>query len=89
MVPLGATAAAVLAAPLLVTPASSEPMPVRTQYQPIKTADMVINSSPTITITTSDSQDIERRVLDALRKHREALFSQWCAELRRRQRTEL
>jgi hypothetical protein len=80
--------AAMLAAPLLVAPAAAQLTEPRTPYEIAKTASVVINSSPTITINAVDCHDIGQRVLAALKEHREALFEQWCGELQRRQRTE-
>jgi hypothetical protein len=83
----GATVA-MLAAPLLVSPALAA-IPARgTSAEAIASDSVVINSSPTITINASDCGDIEQRVLAALREHREELYAQWCNELQRRQRTE-
>jgi len=79
--------AAMLAAPLLATPATAQLASVGLQYDVTRTASVVVNSSPTITIATSDCQDIEQRVLAALKQHRQALFDQFCSELQRRQRT--
>jgi hypothetical protein len=85
---LRATAAAMIAVPLLVTPAGVDVTCVQPRVDTTKTASVVINSSPTITIDASDCGDIEQRVLEALRKHREEIYAQWCNELQRRQRTE-
>jgi hypothetical protein len=81
-------AATMLAVPLLVTPASPQLSSIRPQYATTKTASVIINSSPTITITGSDCHNIEQRVLAALKEDRQAMFDQWCLELQRRQRTE-
>ncbi len=48
----------------------------------------IINSAPTVIINSSNPGDIEHRVLEALRRHRHALFDQWRAELQKRARTE-
>jgi hypothetical protein len=85
---LQATAAAMIAVPLLVTPASADVTRVQSRVDTTKTTSVVINSSPTITINASDCGDLEQRVLEALRKHRQELYAQWCNELQRRQRTE-
>jgi hypothetical protein len=83
----GATVA-MLAAPLLASPALAA-IPARgTSALAVASDSVVINSSPTITINASDCRDIEQRVLEAFRKHREELYAQWCNELQRRQRTE-
>jgi hypothetical protein len=81
-------AATMLAVPLLVTAASPQLASIRSQYATTKTASVVINSSPSITITASDCHDLEQRVLAALKEHQEGLYAQWCRELQRRQRTE-
>jgi len=80
-------AAAMLAAPMLVTPRTGQIVSIRPPYEVSRTASVVINSSPTITIA-SDCHDIEQRVLAALKEDRQAMFDQWCLELQRRQRTE-
>lgn len=50
---------------------------------------VVINSSPTVVVNNAEStSDIEQRVLEALRKHRRALYEQWHRELDKRLRTE-
>lgn len=49
---------------------------------------VIINSSPSITINANDASDVERRVLEALRQHRDALYGQWHREVSRRQRVE-
>jgi hypothetical protein len=79
-------AAAMLITPLLMTPANADIASVQPRIKATRTASVVINSSPTITISASNCGDIEQRVLEALRKHREELYSQWCGELQRRQR---
>ncbi len=49
---------------------------------------VIINSSPTVVINSGEPADIEYRVLEALRKHRDTLFDQWRTELSKRERTE-
>lgn len=49
----------------------------------------VINSSPTVVVQAGVPADIERRVMEVLRQHSEALFEQWQRVAQRRQRTEL
>jgi hypothetical protein len=51
-------------------------------------ASLVINSTPTVVIHADGTGDIEGRVLEVLRQHREMLFDQWQREAQRRQRTE-
>lgn len=51
-------------------------------------ASLVINSTPTVVIHADGTSDIEGRVLEVLRQHREMLFDQWQREAQRRQRTE-
>ena len=81
-------AAAMLMTPLLVAPATADVASFQPRTGVRRAASVVINSTPTITINASDCGDIEQRVLEALRKHREELYAQWCNELQRRQRTE-
>ena len=81
-------AAAMFMTPLLVTPASADIASVQPRTEMTRTASVAIHSSPAITINASNCEDIEQRVLEALRKHREELYAQFCNELQRRQRTE-
>jgi hypothetical protein len=77
-----------LAVPLLVTPAIAG-VPVEQMRNDTSSAtSVVINSAPTIVINSAQAEDIEPRILEVLRQHREAIYAQWCAELKRRQRTE-
>jgi hypothetical protein len=80
-------ATAILTAPILVAPtmvnASSDQTIARASSTP-----MVFNSTPTIVINAGQLGDIEHRIAEALRQHREAIFVEWSRELQRRQRTE-
>jgi hypothetical protein len=49
---------------------------------------LVINSMPSIVINAEAAGDIERQVVEILRRHREMLFEQWQREAQRRQRVE-
>jgi hypothetical protein len=49
---------------------------------------LVINSTPGIVIHAQAVGDIERQVVEILRRHRETLFEQWQREAQRRQRVE-
>ncbi len=80
--------AAALAAPMLSAPTMAAVPTCQREAEPAYSNSLVINSSPSITIKVSDASEIERRVLDALRQHREALYDQWHREVRRRQRVE-
>ena len=85
---LRASAVAMIAAPLLVTPAGAELTSIRAEHHLNRAGSVTINSSPTIHINVSKCEDIEQLVLEALRHHRETIYMQWCCELQRRQRTE-
>ena len=80
--------ASILAAPRIDRPEFAEPASVR----PSRSAEnpsggISINSSPTVIIHgAQDSGDIERQVVEALRKHREQLFEQMKQEAARRER---
>lgn len=80
-------AIAIVSAPLLAAPAVAA-MPAQDREHSPRVASVVIKSTPTIVINSDQPADIEHRVLDTLRQHREALFEQWQHELQRRQRTE-
>ena len=83
-----AAAIARLALPLLAAPTlAAIPTTLRASGVPNRPST-VINSAPTVVINSLPSSDIERRVLEALRQHRDALYEQWHREVRRRQRTE-
>jgi len=80
---------ATLAAPLLAAPAlASIPAARRASGDTSCIPSIVINSTPTVVVNSSQSSEIERQVLEALRQHRDALYEQWHREVRRRQRTE-
>lgn len=74
--------------PVTAAPALAAVPLRRRGAEPSGASSLVINSAPAIQIHSSEPVEIERRVLDALREHREALFEQWHQELERRQRTE-
>jgi hypothetical protein len=80
---------AVFATPMLVSPATADLMSERPRIDAMKQPSVTINSSPAITINASDCGDIEQRVLEALKKHREELYAQWCDESQRRRRIQL
>jgi hypothetical protein len=86
--PLRRAAASVLAIPMLAAPALAAAPALPRPVAEVARQSLVINSSPTIVINSGESGEIESRVLEALREHREALFDQWQSELRKRQRTE-
>ena len=77
-----------LAAPLLAAPTLAGVPSGRPVIDGIGAASIVINSSPTITVNCSETDDIQPRMLEVLRQHREAIYEQWCSEVQRRQRTE-
>lgn len=83
-----AAIAAVVAAPIMPAPVLTAAAARPRGAEPAYSGSVVINSSPSITIQTNDATDMERRVLEALREHREALYDQWHREVRRRQRVE-
>lgn len=85
---LRGAALAMLAAPLMVAPTPATIPSVRSSIDTSVGASIVINSTPTIVINSNQPDDIEQRVLEALRQHRETIFEQWSSELQRRQRTE-
>ena len=86
-IPFPRMATAMLAVPLLVTPAITD-LPVgQMRNDSTSATSVVINSAPTIVINSSQAEDIESRILEVLKQHREAIYAQWCAELKRRQRT--
>ena len=51
-------------------------------------AQLFINSSPTVVIHEARGDELEARVIEALRRHEGELFEQWRREIERRQRTE-
>ncbi len=56
---------------------------------PAPAAPIVINSSPTLVVNRADSAlDLEQRLLEVLRRHRDALYEQWQREREKRLRTE-
>lgn len=56
---------------------------------PSSAAPIVINSSPTLVVNRGDSTfDLEQRLLEVLRRHRDALYEQWQREREKRLRTE-
>ncbi len=56
---------------------------------PAPAAPIVINSSPTLVVNRADSAlDLEQRLLEVLRRHRNALYEQWEREREKRLRTE-
>jgi hypothetical protein len=75
-------------APLLAAPSMVAIPSARRQADTVSEPSLVINSAPTVVINSNQPLDIEHRVLEALRQHREALFDQWQRGLQRRQRTE-
>jgi hypothetical protein len=81
-------ASGMLAAPRLPTPAFASVSPAPAGIAMPGATSVVINSTPTIVINSCQAEDIEQRVLRVLRQHREAIYEQWCGELKRRQRTE-
>lgn len=83
-----AAVAAVIAAPMLTAPALAAVPSRQRGAEPAPGPSLVINSAPSIVINAGDPGEIERRVLDALGQHRDAIYEQWHRELRRRQRTE-
>jgi hypothetical protein len=82
-----AAAIAMLSAPLFVGPKASMLQDPQ-RIDKACSASIVINSTPTIVINSSQAAEIEHQVLEALAHHREAIFEQWSRELQRRQRTE-
>ncbi len=82
-----AVAMAMLTAPLLVAPAMANMSSDRATAQEANVS-MVFNSIPTIVINACQPGDIEHRIAEALRQHREAIFVEWSRELQRRQRVE-
>jgi hypothetical protein len=86
--PFPGVATAMLALPLLVTPAITSVPSEQMRNDTTSATSIVINSAPTIVINSTEAEDIEPRILEVLRQHREAIYAQWCAELKRRQRTE-
>jgi hypothetical protein len=82
-----AVATAMLTAPLLVAPTMINASSDRT-IPTASSASMVFNSTPTIVIHACQPGDIEHRIAEALRQHREVIFVEWSRELQRRQRTE-
>jgi hypothetical protein len=83
-----AVAAGALAIPMLAAPAFAGPPDLPRPASGAASQSLVINSSPSIVVNCGDPAEVESRVLEALRKHREALFDQWRSELKKRQRTE-
>jgi len=83
-----AAAIAMLSVPLLAAPAMANLSSGQSRPDTAGSAAIVINSTPTIVINACQPDDIEQRVLEALRQHREAIYVQWSRELQRRQRTE-
>ena len=83
-----AAAIAMLSAPLLVAPAMANISSGQPRLDTAGSATIVINSTPTIVINACQPTDIEQQIMEALRRHREALYEQLCSELQRRQRTE-
>lgn len=76
------------AVPMLVSPAFASVQLGRSTTGAPNASQIVINSSPTVVIYSNQPEQVEQRVLEVLSCHREDLFMQWCAELKRRQRTE-
>lgn len=84
-----AAAIVTFAAPLLAAPAlAAIPATRRAPGDASCPPSIVINSTPTVVVNSSQSSDVERQVLEALRQHRDALYEQWSSEVQRRQRTE-
>jgi hypothetical protein len=83
-----AAAIAMLSTPLLAAPAMATISSGQPKLDAAGSTTIAINSTPTIIINACQPDDIERRVLEALGQHREAIYAQWCRELQRRQRTE-
>jgi hypothetical protein len=83
-----AAAIAMFGTPLLVAPSLATVSPTQPRVDRAGSAAMVINSAPTIVINSCPPDDIEHRVLEALKQHREAIYVQWSREMQRRQRTE-
>ena len=80
--------ASILAAPRIDRADFAEPASVRpSRSAETASGGISINSSPTVIIHgAQDSGDIERQVVEALRKHREQLFEQMKQEAARRER---
>jgi hypothetical protein len=56
---------------------------------PALPAPVVINSSPTLVLNRADSTlELEQRLLEVLRRHRDALYEQWEREREKRLRTQ-
>ena len=85
---LRAAAVMMLTAPLLGAPAQAAVAVRGISAETASFNSIVINSTPTIIINSNQPDEIEQRVLAALKQHREAIYAQWCSELQRRQRTE-
>jgi hypothetical protein len=83
-----AAAIAMLSAPLLAAPAMATISSGQPRLDTAGSATIVINSTPTIVINACQPTDIEQQIMEALRRHREALYEQLCSELQRRQRIE-
>jgi hypothetical protein len=83
-----AVAIALLGVPLLAPPAMAAFPSRQGGAEAACAPSITINSSPTIVINSSQTADFEQQIMEALRRHREALYEQWCRELQRRQRTE-
>jgi hypothetical protein len=83
-----AVAVSALTIPMLAAPAFAGPPELPRLASGTGSQSLVINSSPSIVVNCGDPAEVESRVLEALRKHREALFDQWQSELKKRQRTE-
>ena len=62
-----------LTAPLLVAPTMANISSDQATTQE-SSASMVFNSTPTIVINACQPGDIEHRIAEALRQHREAIF---------------
>jgi hypothetical protein len=83
-----AAAIAIVSSPLFAAPAMATIPADRPKVNTGRSASVVSNSTPTIVINSNEPAAIELRVVEALDKHREAIYEQWHRELQRRQRTE-
>ncbi len=88
----GRTAPASIRVPPAPTLIAAPALSGGAQRQPAKgtaAGAVVINSSPTVVVNRGDSPlDLEHRMLEVLRRHRDALYEQWQRERDKRLRTE-
>ncbi len=79
---------AMLSTSLLAAPVQATISDLRPRGETMGFSPVAIASNPTIVINTDQADDIEQRVLKALRQHGETIYAQWSRELQKRQRTQ-